>query len=761
MGFKDTIVYIKKSIKAQLAIALGVIGLTLVLSATVFFSISNTSSMLRDQERGVNDLAQVARLAYSAPLWTFNTRELKALSHAILAHKTIVAVNVYDGDAFLMGFFKDAKSNAPVSSGIDIYTIDEKQKKVIFSLTNIIEHEGKEIGRFEVFYSRMSIRKEIAQKNIAIAFLFILLSILVLGGVYFVIVRLLLKPVIKLSDVTRSIARDKDYSLCVRSGRHDEIGVLYSNFNNMIEEVYHNENELKKTKSFLANIIESMPSMLVSVDENGYITQWNKAAEDTTGIAASESTGKQIWMYDYFRNYREIYQDIISSNEPVHLYRQRFEDARHSVSYKNVSLFPLISNGIKGVVIRVDDITELERKDEQLRQAQKMELIGNLAGGLAHDFNNVLGGIVGTISLIKYRYAAGKPLTAEELLVHMGTMEQSSKRAADMVQQLLAVSRRKEMMFAAVDLNEVVEHVVGVCESTFDKSVEIRVYQMPEKTMISADLTQMEQVLLNLCVNAYHAMTIMRKHDEHKGGYITILCDRIVSDRHFAATHPGLSEGDYWKLSVRDTGVGMSESVRQRIFDPFFTTKEKGKGTGLGLSMVYNIVKLHHGCIDVYSEEGLGSTFNVYFPVADGQLQEKIKQTEIDIKRGTGVVFVVDDELVMREIAQGMLHECGYDVLLAENGLEAVKVFNKRHQEIALVLLDMVMPKMSGKEAYEEMKKIDPNVNVLLASGFRQDERTEEILKMGVKGFIQKPYTITSLSKAVYEVLNADRSEGK
>lgn len=756
MSFKKTIHGVQTSVKAQLALALIAIGLLLVVSATVFFSISNTKSMLRDQQQGVHDLSQVARLAFSAPLWTFNTRELKALSHAILAHKTVVAVNLYDGNVFLYGYCNDSKSFIPLDMSSP-YVIDGKDKKDIRFVTKVIEYDGKEIGYFEVFYSRVSIRQEIAQKNMIMALLLLVLSIVVFGSIYIVTVRLLLKPVIKLSDVTRTIALKKDYSICIASPRHDEIGVLYANFNDMITDVYHNENELKKTKSFLANIIESMPSMLVSVDEEGYITQWNKAAEETTGISADESTGKQIWMYEFFKNYREMYQDIIATNEPVHLYRQRFEDAMHAISYKNISLFPLISNGIKGVVIRVDDITELERKDEQLRQAQKMELIGNLAGGLAHDFNNVLGGIVGTISLIKYRYAAGKPLTAEELLAHMETMEQSGKRAADMVQQLLAVSRRKEMMFAPVNLNEVIAHVVGVCESTFDKSVEIRVHKMPEKTMISADITQMEQVLLNLCVNAYHAMTIMRKHDEHKGGYITILCERIHADNHFATTHPGLSAGEYWKLSVRDTGVGMSETVRQRIFDPFFTTKDKGKGTGLGLSMVYNIVKLHNGCIDVYSEEGLGSTFNVYFPVAEGE-SDTISEREDAILRGTGTIFVVDDEAVMRDIARGMLEECGYNVITAENGIEAVKIFNTRHTTISLVLLDMVMPKMSGKEAFEEMKKIDPAVNVVLASGFRQDERTEEILKMGVKRFIQKPYTITALSTAVFEVLNSGKN---
>ncbi len=746
--------HIHKSVRAQLAIALILIGVVIVTASVVFFSISNTNSMHNEQERAIRNLSHVARLAYSAPQWTLNMSELHALNRAILANKTVVAVNLYDGNVFLVGLTRDPITQEISDDLATPYQI-ENNDPMLVCISSIIEHEGKEVGRFDIYYSRVFVRKEITKKNIMMAALLLAISFIVLSLIYSIFLRLLITPVVKLSGVTRSIAQSKDYAVSVMTSRNDEIGTLYDNFNDMISVICHNEAELRRTKGFLSNIIESMPSMLVSVDEDGIITQWNKAAEEITGVPAEESIGKHIWMYEFFRNYRELYQDIIRSNESVHLYRQRFEDTSQVINYKNVSLFPLISNGVKGVVIRVDDITEMERKDEQLRQAQKMEIIGNLAGGLAHDFNNVLGGIVGTISLMQYRYAAGKPISENELLNYLATMEKSSKRAADMVQQLLTISRRKEMLFSPVDMNEVITHVVGVCETTFDKSVEFKIYRSEEKAIISADMTQIEQVLLNLCMNAYHSMTIMRKDLEHQGGYITILCEFLQADKHFVTTHTGMNEGDYWKLSVRDTGVGMSEATRNKIFDPFFTTKDKGKGTGLGLSMVYNIVKLHNGCIDVYSEEGLGSTFNVYFPASGGNVSTSNAVHE-KIASGEGIIFVVDDESVMRDIAQGMLEECGYSVILAENGLEAVKIFNTRHKEISLVLLDMVMPKMSGKEAYIEMKKTDPSVKVLLASGFRQDERSEEILKMGVKGFIQKPYTIASLSTAISRVLHSN-----
>jgi signal transduction histidine kinase/ActR/RegA family two-component response regulator len=428
--------------------------------------------------------------------------------------------------------------------------------------------------------------------------------------------------------------------------------------------------------------------------------------------------------------------------------------------YFNVALYPLIANGISGLVVRIDDITELEKKDEQLRQSQKMETVGTLAGGLAHDFNNVLGGIVGTISIIKFKLNKGLEIPAKTLKDYVETIERAGQRAADMVQQLLTLSRKQELSFAPVDLNLTIKHVFKICSNTIDKSVELKPCYTKEPAMVNADPGQMEQVLLNLSVNAGHAMTIMKKPGEHQGGTLTLSLKSLQADKYFCSSHPEAQEISYWVLSVQDTGTGMDSKTVAKIFDPFFTTKEKGKGTGLGLAMVYNIVQQHKGFIDVYSEIGIGTTFSVYLPSIEtvqcgGECIEESK-----LAQGEGVILVVDDEAIMRELSQEILAECGYQVLLAENGEEGVDVFRKEHDRIDMVLLDMVMPKKSGKEAFIEMKKIDPNVKVLLASGFRKDDRVEEIIKLGLTGFIQKPYTIENLAQAVSEAMNepANRS---
>ncbi len=333
-------------------------------------------------------------------------------------------------------------------------------------------------------------------------------------------------------------------------------------------------------------------------------------------------------------------------------------------------------------------------------------------------------------------------------------LEESSGRAADMVRQLLALSRKHELTLSPVDLNVTVNHVLKICANTFDKSIEIRSNGCEGPAMVKADPTQMEQVVLNLCVNASHAMTIMRKEGEPAGGTLTISISRIFADRFFCDTHPEAHPGHYWMVSHRDTGVGMDTKTISKIFDPFFSTKKTGMGTGLGLAMVYNIVQQHGGFIDVYSEPGYGSTFNVFLPsLEENNGTAGDIETEESIEKGTGLILVVDDEEIIRTTAQHMLEECGYQVITAVNGDEGISAYREKYSEIKAVLLDVAMPLKSGAETFAEMKKINPSVKVLLTSGFKQDDRVQKLLARGVDDFIQKPYSMIELSKKIKKTI--------
>jgi len=404
-------------------------------------------------------------------------------------------------------------------------------------------------------------------------------------------------------------------------------------------------------------------------------------------------------------------------------------------------------------VARILSDVEKNILESQLIQSQKMESIGTLVGGLAHDFNNLLGGITGSLSLIKYRYEAIAP---EELLKYVTVMENASNRAADLVRQLLTVASKQDLAMTPVNLNNSITHIVKICRNTFDKSVDI-VYNCPDRPSVtSADPIQIEQVLLNLCINGYHAMTMMREENDKKGGTLTLEIKRLHPDDIFMQMHPEARNEDYWIISLEDTGIGMTKNTLQRIFEPFFTTKKNTpvKGSGLGLTMVYNIIRDHGGFIDVQSEAGSGSVFNVYLPVYHQENIAPVEETEKKLYTGEGLVLVIDDEEIMRITMKKMLQSAGYEVVLAENGEEGVAAYLENRGHISLVVLDMAMPKKSGRDVFYELKEHDPEVKVLLATGYMHDERSEEILKSGVKGFIQKPFSIYELSEAVYRSIN-------
>lgn len=596
----------------------------------------------------------------------------------------------------------------------------------------------------------------------------VLAILAILGGVFLVSVVLTLKlqgyisqPILDLTNVARQVSQEGNYEVRAAKRRHDELGLLIDCFNDMLGQIHRRKLErdgveaaLQRAQSFLQSVIESMPSPLITAGQDGRVTQLNHAAGKIMGLPKEEVIGRSLEDLPFFGKYAKLAGQAFESGHLQEYYKDSVEegDERH---YINVSAYPLQAGDFRGVVMRLDDVTEVERKEQQLRQAQKMETIGTLAGGLAHDFNNVLGGVVGTASLLLYSLAHKGMPDKEELVSSLKIIDESAKRAADMVQQLLTLSKKQEVSLAPVDLNLALEHVVKICRNTFDKSIEITVQPPSGRAMVQADPTQLEQVILNLCVNAEHAMTIMRGSGDSWGGSLILSLEHVLADQAFCRHHLEAKEGHaYWLLSVNDTGVGIESKNLAKIFDPFFTTKQHGTGTGLGLAMVYSIIQQYRGFIDVYSEIGNGSRFCLYLPVLSSAGNEVAETSYFqEIPRGEGLLLVVDDEPVIRQIAGSIMEQCGYEVIFAENGSQGIEIFKERHREIRMVLLDMLMPQKSGKETIIELKKIDPQVKVLLTSGFRKDSRVEEVLQLGGHHFIQKPYTMRSLALAIRQVL--------
>jgi nitrogen-specific signal transduction histidine kinase/ActR/RegA family two-component response regulator len=561
------------------------------------------------------------------------------------------------------------------------------------------------------------------------------------------------KPIVSLSKISNKIAYDRDYSIRLETDLYDEIGQLYQVFNFMLHNIQEKdierdsiEKELLMIKNFLVNVIQSMPSILISFDNEGIIGQWNKSAEKYFNIPEKQAVGKHIseCLQAFTRYIEEFKQDYTAK----HYDSEQIED-----KVLNIHIYHVSNEGSDSCVLLIEDISELKQKDMQLQQAQKMETIGNLAGGIAHDFNNILASIIGTVSILKFNINKNMGIAEHQLNDYLQLIEDSSNRAADIVQQLLSLSKKHDLTLNLLDLNRIIDQVYKISQNTFDKSINfiISPYQCPAIAKVSG--AHIEQAILNLCINAAHAMTFMRKDKSKIGGILTLSISLIKVDNFFMQTHPEAVEHEYWRILVGDTGDGMDSKTQSKIFEPFFSTKGKNAGTGLGLTMVYNIIKHHNGFIDVYSELNLGTNMYIYLPVNYHQDEAEIVKTMDNIYKGEGTILVVDDEPLVRRISSEMLTAMGYKVMTANNGEEAINIYKDNAQDIDMIILDMVMPKKSGKDAYMEIRKINPEVKVILSSGFKQDDRVQKVLDLGIKVFLQKPFTLEKLSKAVYELL--------
>ena len=409
----------------------------------------------------------------------------------------------------------------------------------------------------------------------------------------------------------------------------------------------------------------------------------------------------------------------------------------------HLHMFPVLerNGGLVNVVAMMEDVTERRRLEEQLMQSQKMESIGLLAGGIAHDFNNILGGILGYTSFVKAQVPK-----EDKIYPHLETIERSALRAAELTAQLLGFARGGKYVVGPLYINELVRETADLLRGTIETNIVMDIGLDASSPVIEADASQMQQVLMNLCVNARDAMP--------GGGELRITTTRLDAPDAFLRSVTDGRQEPFVRIDIGDNGIGIEKAIRGKIFDPFFTTKEKGKGTGLGLATVYGIVKNHNGFINVESEIGAGTTFSVYLPVV-----EKSAERDLEVaprpEGGQETILVVDDEETIRLLVRDVLEEIGYTVLSAGDGNQAVGLYKEKGAEIDLVILDMTMPGMGGRETFERLRELNPLVRAILSTGYSEDDRARQMLSMGVKAFVQKPYRIDDLASVVRRILDS------
>jgi PAS domain S-box-containing protein len=555
---------------------------------------------------------------------------------------------------------------------------------------------------------------------------------------------------------------------CLKSGAHDylrkpfDFEQLLARVKNAIDQIkLKKENELvngrlEVTEQRYQYLVDASPDIIYTINPEGEFTFINGAVESLLGCGSEQLVnrhytdiivGDDIDKAKYHFNERRTGLRATSGVELRLKISNEDNDPEKCliVELKSMGIYDKPINetdktfmGTYGVA---RDVGDRKRLEAQLLQAQKMEAIGTLAGGIAHDFNNLLMGIMGRISLISHDIDSNHPHYK-----NLKGIEDIVRKGSDLTKQLLGFAMGGKYEVKPADINE----FIMKCSDMFGRTrKETRIHTIFQKDVcaVEIDQSQIEQVLLNLFVNAWHAMP--------EGGDIFIHTKNVTLDDE-DVIHYGVKPGQFVKVSVTDTGVGMDEETQQHIFEPFFTTKKLGRGTGLGLASVYGIIKNHGGLINFSSKKSEGTTFNFYLPVVEAQIIKQLPDDiEDEILHGTETILIVDDEEIILDVSREMLSRMGYDVIIAEGGKGALEIFKKDKDKIALVILDMIMPDVGGSHVYNVLKEIKPDVKVLLSSGYSLDGQASEIMSRDCDGFIQKPFNMIQLSKMIRKILDS------
>ena len=614
---------------------------------------------------------------------------------------------------------------------------------------------GKIVAHYQDFVSR----QRVIISSVAAAFLLITFAC-----VYFLGRRSGLRyilPIEQLARAAKKLAKGKweanEYVALLQ--RKDEIGDLAIAFNNMqtqlkdlfirleqrLAELKLTQGALKQSEEHYRSLFDGVPVGLYRTTPDGKILDSNPTLVEMLGYPDLETfLGRNAQDLYVNPKDRDQFKMQIETQKSSHAFEIQMRQYNGTIIW--VENYSRTVRDAEGGILYYEgsliDVTKRKKLEAQWQHAQRMESIGTLAGGIAHDFNNLMMGIQGNISLLLFDIDSSFPHYKK-----LKNIEESIKSGARLTSQLLGYARKGKYEARRLVLNQIVDESAETFGRT-RKEITINRRFESDLSEIEADRTQIEQILFNLFINAADAMP--------GGGDLTLKTTNINSQDMTDKQYKPVA-ANYVMLQVTDTGEGMDTKTLERIFDPFFTTKGLGRGTGLGLASVYGIIKAHGGYIDVDSEQGVGTTFHIYFPALDkSNIHSHIPHKSPDrIKPGKGTILIVDDEEIIIDVSIEMLKKIGYRVLKALSGKEAISEYQASIAKIDLVILDLIMPKISGSEVYDKLKEINPQVKVLLSSGYSVDGQATEILKRGCNGFIQKPFNMEELSRKVNEILDS------
>jgi two-component system, cell cycle sensor histidine kinase and response regulator CckA len=509
---------------------------------------------------------------------------------------------------------------------------------------------------------------------------------------------------------------------------------------------------LRLSEAKLAGILASAMDAIITVDEDQRVMLFNAAAERMFRCPAAEALGERL---DRFipERFRAAHREHIRVFGETNVTQRTMGKSRQLFGLRSdgeefpieASISQIEADGHKLFTAIIRDVSEKKRLESQFLRAQRMESIGTLAGGIAHDLNNVLSPILTAVELLQMR------LNDESSQRLLNILHTNAVRGGEMIKQVLSFARGVEGEYISLQPAHLIKEIIKILADTMPKNIEITFSIDPDLRGVSGDATQLHQVLMNLCVNARDAMP--------HGGKLRIEAENVEIDEHYARMNVEARPGKYVSVGVIDTGVGIADQNLSKIFDPFFTTKEYGHGTGLGLSTVAGIVRSHGGFINVYSEVSRGAGFRVYLPAIESAQPAQAKPSRRDLPLGADeLILVIDDENAIREVARETLSAFGYRVMVAGDGAEAMAVFVAHKDEVKLVITDMMMPYMDGPATIRALRKLDPKVKIIATSGLKAEDKISDAAQLGVKTFLPKPYTAEKLLKTVAAVLNEENT---
>lgn len=511
------------------------------------------------------------------------------------------------------------------------------------------------------------------------------------------------------------------------------------------------EQEIKERQRSEEKIREQAALLDIATDAilvrglGNQILFWNKGAERLYGWKAEAAIGKNanelLYRRETVSQLQNAQKSLAEKGECQGELHQVRKDGKEVIVTSRWTLVRDQSGKPKSILTVNTDVTEKKQLEAQFLRAQRMESIGTLASGIAHDLNNALAPIMMSVQILEEK------LQDEQSQWIIETLSNNTKRSADLVKQVLSFARGLEGERTTLQIERLIWEIEQIAKQTFPKAIEIRTnVPTPDIWSISGDATQLQQVLMNLCVNARDAMP--------EGGILQLCAENLQIDPHFARMNIDAKVGPYVAIAVSDTGTGISHEIIDRIFEPFFTTKELGKGTGIGLSTVMAIVKSHDGFVNVDSEVGKGTQFKVYLPATPAKETDCLPVGDRELPTGHGeLILVVDDEDSIREVTKTLLETNAYKVLTASDGIEAIALYAQHKLEICVVLIDMMMPLMDGLTTIRTLQKINPQVKIIAVSGLASNNQAHEIIGTNVKTFLSKPYTSDELLKSLQVVI--------